>query len=51
MDAQPVDPFSQLQVGASALHEFYRSLCDAGFSRGEALTLLAKVIAEQAPQV
>lgn len=41
------DPMSALAMGATAVHEWYTSLCAAGFTELEALTLISKVIVEQ----
>lgn len=38
-------PLSPLQQTAVALHEWYRALLEAGFSRDEALAFIVKTVA------
>lgn len=45
MNGQP--DFTPLAEGAQQMHELYRSWIDAGFTRDEALQLLALVIVAQ----
>lgn len=42
--AQPANPFSQMTEGAIGLHEMYTSYVEAGFTRSEALELVARVL-------
>lgn len=43
----PTDPMSVVAAGAVAMHVLYGSLCEAGFTQDEALTLIAKLCAEK----
>ena len=47
MSNLPQDPITPMAVGATAVHETFRSLVNAGFTEEQALELVKTITAEQ----
>lgn len=40
----PISPFGEMTEGAIGMHEMYKSYVEAGFTRWEALDLIARIL-------
>jgi hypothetical protein len=45
----PSDPMSAMQAGSAAVHEFFLSWVEAGFTRPEALEITIRVLLHGTP--
>ena len=50
MDKEPASPFTELAAGAAQLHELFVTLCKSGFTKRQALYLVAEMT-RQRPEV